>query len=1043
MNEVYLSSIDIEDFRTFGEFSVTVPATPGLVLVSGTNGLGKSSFFDAIEWALSGKIRRFTPYVSRSGKTVIPDADYLTRNGAERDSHSVTVQFSEGEPVKRSGQETPSGAAVSALLANPGRGEITDLGTHLAMTHFLGQAERQRFTSREADDQWAALKGPSGIDRLELIRTRLRGRQTTLAFSRRIKAEQAIINDIEKNIADWQGWQARLERLRDAVRAGGGLTPEDIQARAASIETDIQRVSSLKLVGNLGETNSQLLARLAGALEAALNQVASHVARLDGAHDLIGRYEQQVLLASTEHPTLVRAAQQLDDTQRAHAAAKERVTLASDALTAQSMTVANAASEIERLEAVRFDLLRRQDLSAVIGEVRLEIEAHNTALIERRRLLTEAGSTIEAHNAAVEEEARFQSVAAMARENLETSARLIELVADASNRNAEVEAAVAAAAAVRDEHDEAVVRRQDLSSTIETTARERAEAERHASAISAAVASIANHIHDDEENCPVCRAHHPAGRLKLLANEAARSSNARVAEIAAREEKLIAEITFLGQRIDDLSLTLSRPAALEPIANRARQTASELLVTLRQALKAGQSDELAELATLRAATAQTELRAAQANLADGQPAALVAAERRASSLSEIEQLTTRLDSDTVRLNGLLTEDKSCAERIAARGVPTPSVDEVGKLLADRRSYLEVAQAQLDELEQASAGAIAAHKLVQEQLTAHENELATAQAVQSNAAMASAQLVERWAALGLAGAPNRPTLDATRDVANGASTELRFLGDRLKELADVNQNVLLEEELAVVTGQMRATGGASAVEDPPAYLKTLQARLAPARAALKLSQDAEEVIDKYTVGLGQRAEAYNREVLRPLNDRILEFNSAMLSTPGASVQFNANKRVDRTDFEMQLRYADKIDDTLLGDRKVPPQVVLSEGQLAANGFSILCAASTAYRWSRWRALLLDDPLQHNDIIHTAAFVDVMRNLVELEGYQLIMSSHDRAESDFIARKFDAAGLACTTVLLTAPSETGVVYDPPAYNAAARRLLDGRTPLASLA
>jgi len=114
-------------------------------------------------------------------------------------------------------------------------------------------------------------------------------------------------------------------------------------------------------------------------------------------------------------------------------------------------------------------------------------------------------------------------------------------------------------------------------------------------------------------------------------------------------------------------------------------------------------------------------------------------------------------------------------------------------------------------------------------------------------------------------------------------------------------------------------------------------------------------------------------------------------------------------------------------------VLSEGQLAANGFSILCAASTAYPWSRWRALLMDDPLQHNDIIHVAAFVDLMRNLVELQGYQLIMSSHDRAETEFIRRKFDAAGLPCSVIALTAPSKAGVRYLPPDHNSAARRVL----------
>jgi hypothetical protein len=61
------------------------------------------------------------------------------------------------------------------------------------------------------------------------------------------------------------------------------------------------------------------------------------------------------------------------------------------------------------------------------------------------------------------------------------------------------------------------------------------------------------------------------------------------------------------------------------------------------------------------------------------------------------------------------------------------------------------------------------------------------------------------------------------------------------------------------------------------------------------------------------------------------------------------------------------------------------------------------------------------------------MVELDGYQLVMSSHDRGESDFIARKFDAAGLPCTTILLTAPSEKGVVWEPPLYNRGANRFL----------
>lgn len=180
-----------------------------------------------------------------------------------------------------------------------------------------------------------------------------------------------------------------------------------------------------------------------------------------------------------------------------------------------------------------------------------------------------------------------------------------------------------------------------------------------------------------------------------------------------------------------------------------------------------------------------------------------------------------------------------------------------------------------------------------------------------------------------------------------------------------------------------------------------------------------------------ADRFSSQFLAPLNGLIEDFNQAILSAPGESIRFSAGTQADKTRFGMGLRFRDEIDDAQYTN--LPPEAVLSEGQLAANGISILCAASTAYPWSRWRSLLLDDPLQHNDIIHTATFVDLMRNLVEFQGYQLIMSSHDRAEGEFIARKFEAAGLPCSVVALTAPSRAGVRYEKPAPNLAARAAL----------
>jgi exonuclease SbcC len=84
----------------------------------------------------------------------------------------------------------------------------------------------------------------------------------------------------------------------------------------------------------------------------------------------------------------------------------------------------------------------------------------------------------------------------------------------------------------------------------------------------------------------------------------------------------------------------------------------------------------------------------------------------------------------------------------------------------------------------------------------------------------------------------------------------------------------------------------------------------------------------------------------------------------------------------------------------PNFYFSEGQLSALSVSALLAASTTFGWSRWRGLLLDDPLQHNDVIHASAFMDLLRQMVRELGYQ-IMSTHDSAEAEFLGRKCRSA------------------------------------------
>lgn len=1032
MSDIYLSRIHIQDFRTFGHFEIDIPAAPGLLLLTGTNGLGKSSFFDAIEWSLTGKIRRFSQYVEKGKKT--PEADYLTRRGAEPGSHEVTLTFSEGNPIERSAaRATPHLASIIAQLAHADRPTITDLGTYLALTHFLGQASQQRFTSREPQDQWEALKGPSGIERLEQIRSGLRGRATVSAFSRRIDKEESALKEVEKHIADWQGWQARLNRLRQAARAAGTLTADEVAHGVAVLEAklfDLLREAAPVIAG---ETSSQRLARLNQRVAQALQAFTERQATIEGLSERIGQFTTASANARTDHPVLVRARQEVSNAQAALSAATVHAEAADAAEVAQNNALATIEQEIAILEAARSDLTRRGELAAQIGAVESELSSLTTKIAERRTALAGAEAAVREHADRAAEVARLRSLARGARALVVSHSTLLDLEDTVSRNETALASARQAASNAQTNLETLRLQRGLLLGQIDHVRGAQAAAERHASAVSAAVATLASHIDNDDTNCPLCRTPFKPGELKLLADEAARSRDARLAGTTAEIERLRVEASTLDARIGELEVVVDTRAHLERTWQASLDAATAARTALAHELGVDVRDNLAALANAREEKAYWAVAESERQLESHAPLGAASVEQCTSIAAELEELIGRATQVTRRLNALRSEDQGCAERITARGVVAVSIESLNARLSMQRASLEAARSHRAQL--ATAGATAKFRLdnLRKALVIAERVMTEAEGARANAESAANQLAQDWTRSGLEGLPSQAALDRSLAAVKSNTTAVRFLNDRLQALANDNQSVLLQDEINETVGALLGAGGIAGLADPATYLAKLQSKAAAARAALRLTREARAAVMSYTELLKERAENFSAHVLAPLNGVIDDFNDAMLSTPGESIQFKAEHRVDATSFGMSLRYRELIDNAIEKQKDLPPQLVLSEGQLAANGFSILCAASTAYPWSRWRALLLDDPLQHNDIIHTAAFVDVMRNMVEFKGYQLIMSSHDRGESDFIARKFDAAGLPCSTILLTAPSDKGVVHEGPEHNQAAKRIL----------
>lgn len=93
-------------------------------------------------------------------------------------------------------------------------------------------------------------------------------------------------------------------------------------------------------------------------------------------------------------------------------------------------------------------------------------------------------------------------------------------------------------------------------------------------------------------------------------------------------------------------------------------------------------------------------------------------------------------------------------------------------------------------------------------------------------------------------------------------------------------------------------------------------------------------------------------------------------------------------------------------------IASEGQIADLQLSFMPAMAKKYSWTPWKAPLLDDPMQHHDLVHISSVVDVLRDYIADSGYQVMLSTHDLLQADYYARKFKNDGIKCKIYQLAA-------------------------------
>lgn len=108
---------------------------------------------------------------------------------------------------------------------------------------------------------------------------------------------------------------------------------------------------------------------------------------------------------------------------------------------------------------------------------------------------------------------------------------------------------------------------------------------------------------------------------------------------------------------------------------------------------------------------------------------------------------------------------------------------------------------------------------------------------------------------------------------------------------------------------------------------------------------------------------------------------------------------------------------LGNKAVPVPDIASEAQLTDLQLTFLLSMAMSHQWSPWKALLLDDPTQHHDLVHASAVFDLLRDYIVDHGFQVVIATHDALQARYFMRKLQNDGIEAKIWTLV-PTEDGV-------------------------
>ncbi len=994
VSDVYLEKIKIKGFRSYkSETDLTFPAGPGLTVIVGPNGLGKSTLFDAVEWGLTGELRRLNGM----------DAKATEKKAALGKKPEVQLWFSDSAHVYRSlttGMINKVGATKIEdwLTAEQWRG-VSSIADCLQLTHFLGQSSRQMFVHLDGKQRWGLLEGPAGLQSLWKVQSTLGRRQTDIGFDRVREGFTREETKLEEELSLIDGLRKQLRSKRELERADEILAPEEILARGQHISDE--------LASKLGTTapalqNSDLngndvdgfLQHVRINLELAQQNLVNQRAQLTQWSSLAQKYAESIAKQASlrQEKDLATREFEIEEANTSTAVVQASSTRANHQLLVDENSALQAARNIAASEIERMHQILAMEVKLEAAEL-ISIDlttkySEQTQLLAANRALLETIDLQRSQQAALIEQSTTLKVKLTQAEKL--------LKDDAIRHAARLELVVAPefqstlATSINDERQ--ILARLEAEANSLNLEKDAVFA--ISNAISAGVAQIATALREDDCICPVCQTTFTVtGHLKELAAKQAHEADQKLVGIEERILQQAEKIQTTKQKLFDLNANVIQLKQRQEDLNKLVLETDQLENTLRGTPLLSDLEIIEFIPTLTAALEQNHdaVKALITSIALTPDASTVRADTHRLEILQTETTFEQEKAATALAN--LERELEQLRNIASSGMSAEQLQ--ATILEHDFALLKNSEVILKSQEKLDAANENETKL-KITLTEKKNLVNEINAEISVQLKIEKDLAERWSRQGYTGLPIPENVQRLDESHVDNEIRLQRISQEHSTLLEGRRRYLAHVDLQRIEESLKAQCERHQVQEIDGAILKINTQL----ATLKIRQNSlSSVLQKRThllSQLNQKAADIRNSVSEPLNFNTEKFCAALMSDRNSPVNLSAVASATTAQALLSFQPDGK------GEAK-NPLLYMSEGQLAATSLCLLFGASATYPWSRWKGLLMDDPLHHNDSIHAAAFIDVVRNLIRSQGYQIIVSTHDMEQAGYFLRKCRNAGI----------------------------------------